>query len=82
MKQRTKYSIGIASIVLAGTLGLGSMAFASDGDDGTGGSGRHRFTEQQKCDHQDEIAAKAAKKDEFYTQYEQGYPQKIRGYQQ
>ena len=60
MKQRTKYSIGIASIVLAGTLGLGTMAFASEGDDGTGGGRRPRFTDEQKCDHQDEIAAKAA----------------------
>ena len=60
MKQRTKYSIGITSIVLAGTLGLGTMAFASDGDDGTGGGRQRRFTDQQKCDHQDEVAAKAA----------------------
>ena len=62
MKQHTKYSIGITSIVLAGTLGLGTMAFASGDDDGTGtGGGRqHRFTDQQKCDHQDEVAAKAA----------------------
>lgn len=62
MKQRTKYSIGITSIVLAGTLGLGTMAFASEGDDGTGGGRRNhpRFTDEQKCDHQDEIVAKAA----------------------
>ena len=60
MKQRTKYSIGITSIVLAGTLGLGTMAFAG-GDDGDGGGrNRPRFTDEQKCDHQDEVAAKAA----------------------
>ncbi|MCE9623510.1 MAG: hypothetical protein K8R99_14325 [Actinomycetia bacterium] len=60
MKQRTKYTIGITSIMLAGTLGLGTMAFASDGDDGTGGRNRPRLTDEQKCDNQDEIAAKAA----------------------
>ena len=60
MKQRTKYSIGITSIVLAGTLGLGTMAFASDGDDGTGGRRHPHVSDEWKCDHQDEIAAKAA----------------------
>ena len=62
MKQGTKYGIGITSIVLASTLGFGSMAFAGDGDDSTGGGRQHnpRFTDQQKCDHQDEIVAKAA----------------------
>lgn len=63
MKQRTKYTIGITSIVLAGTLGLGSVAFAGD-DDGTstGGGRRHRphLTAEQKCEYQDEIAARAA----------------------
>ena len=62
MKQRTKYTIGITSIMLAGTLGLGTMAFASGEDDGTGGGRRHhpRFTNEQKCNHQDEIAERAA----------------------
>ncbi len=59
MKQRTKYTIGITSIVLAGTLGLGTMAFAGE-DDGTGGRNRPRLTDEQKCDNQDEIVAKAA----------------------
>ncbi len=58
MKQRTKYTIGITSIMLAGTLGLGSMAFAGDDD----GSGRNRpqLTDEQKCDSQAEVVAKAA----------------------
>lgn len=59
MKQRTKYSIGITSIVLAGTLGLGTVAFAGGGDD-DGGRHRPRLTAEQKCEKQDEIAAKAA----------------------
>ena len=59
MKQSMKYSIGITSILLAGTLGLGTMAFASEGDGSTGG-GRPRLTDEQKCANQDEIAAKAA----------------------
>ena len=61
MRKSTKYSIGFTSIMLAGTLGLGTMAFASGGDDGTGG-GRNRphLTDEQKCNNQDEIAAKAA----------------------
>ena len=61
MKQRTKYTIGVTSIVLAGTLGMGTMAFASE-DDGTGGGRRHRprLTAEQKCENQDEIAARAA----------------------
>jgi len=62
MKQHTKYTIGITSIVLAGTLGLGTMAFAGGSDDGTGGGRRNhpRLTDEQKCNSQDEIAAKAA----------------------
>lgn len=61
MKQRTKYSIGITSIVLAGTLGLGTMAFAAGGDDGAGGGRNHpRLTDEQKCNGQDEVVAKAA----------------------
>lgn len=60
MKKSTKYSIGITSIVLAGTLGLGTMAFAAGGDDGAGGGRRHHLTDEQKCNNQDEIAAKAA----------------------
>ncbi len=68
MKQGTKYSIGITSIVLAGTLGLGTMAVAAGGDDGTGG-GRHRphLTKEEKCNNQDEIAAKAASAKERIT---------------
>jgi cytochrome c biogenesis factor len=58
MKKHTKYTIGFTSIVLAGTLGLGTMAFAGD-EDGTGGR-RPRFTDAQKCEHQDEVADKAA----------------------
>ena len=61
MKQRTKYTIGVTSIMLTGTLGLATMAFASGDDDGTGGRRHHpRFTNEQKCDHQDEIAERAA----------------------
>jgi len=59
MKQSTKYSIGITSIVLAGTLGLGTMAFAGNGDDGTGG-GRRQLTTEERCERQDEAAARAA----------------------
>ena len=61
MKQSTKYSIGVTSILLAGTLGLGTMAFAGEGDGSTGGGRpRPRLTDEQKCDNQDEIASKAA----------------------
>ncbi len=62
MKQRTKFTVGITSIMLAGTLGIGTLAFAGNGDDGTGGGRHHRprLTTEQKCEHQDEIAAKAA----------------------
>jgi hypothetical protein len=60
MKQHTKYTIGITSIVLASTLGLGAVAFAGD-DDGSGGRrNRPRLTDEQKCENQDEIVDKAA----------------------
>lgn len=60
MKQRTKYTIGITSILLAGTLGMGAVAFAGD-DDGTGGGRRNRpaLTDEQKCEYQDEIVERA-----------------------
>jgi len=57
MKQRSKYTLGITSIVLVGTLGLGAVASASD--DGSGGrGGRARLTDEQKCEKQ--AAAEAA----------------------
>ncbi len=56
MKQGTKYSIGITSIVLAGTLGLGTMAVASGGDDGD----RPKVTTEQRCEKQGDVAARAA----------------------
>ena len=38
------------------------MAFAGGGDDGDGGGRHHRprFTTEQKCEHQDEVATRAA----------------------
>lgn len=61
MKQRLKYTIGVTSIVLVGTLGIGAVAFAGD-EDGTGGGRRNRpaLTDEQKCERQDEIAERAS----------------------
>lgn len=60
MKQRTKYGIGITSIVLAGTLGLGAVAYAGEGDDADGGRRRHpRLTDEQKCEREEQIITKA-----------------------
>ena len=51
--------------MLAGTLGFGTMAFAGGGDgDGDGGreGRRHRRpSAEQLCEHQDDIAARAAR---------------------
>jgi len=58
MRQRSKYTLGITSIVLVGTLGLGAVASASD--DGSGGrGGRPRLTDEQKCEKQDTIVERA-----------------------
>jgi hypothetical protein len=61
MNKRSKLSIGIGSVVLAGTLAFGAVASADNG--GTGGlptqPGRHHLTTQQRCDHKDQIETKA-----------------------
>ncbi len=60
MNKRSKYAIGIASVVLTGTLAVGAVASAAGNGDGIGFGRRHHvhLTDQQKCDHQDDIAAK------------------------
>ena len=60
MKKRTKYTLGITSILLAGTLGMGAVAFAGD-EDGTGGRrNRPTLTDEQKCEYQDEFVERAS----------------------
>jgi hypothetical protein len=71
MNTRKKFAVGFTSIVLAGTLALGSVAAAAGGDgrgndDGTGsdnGGRRHRshLTSEQKCEYQEQIGARVAK---------------------
>ncbi|MCB0955520.1 MAG: hypothetical protein KDB06_13145 [Ilumatobacter sp.] len=60
-----KHLIGFSAIVLAGSLGIATVASASEGD-GTGpGAGRGRrgdapaLTDEQKCEHQDQIVERA-----------------------
>ena len=67
MKKRTKYTLGITSILLAGTLGMGAVAFAGD-EDGTGGRrNRPTLTDEQKCEYQDKIAERASAAQERIT---------------
>jgi hypothetical protein len=65
MNTKKKYALGIASIVLAGTVALGSVASASGNGNGDA-NGRQRgdrphLTTEQKCDRQEQIAGRVAK---------------------
>lgn len=58
MNKRSKYAIGIASVVLTGTLAVGAVASAAGTGDGIGRRHHIHLTDEQKCDHQEDIAAK------------------------
>jgi hypothetical protein len=62
MDTKKKYAIGLTSIVLAGTLALGSVASAAGNDDTGGGrrGNRPRLTAEQKCEYQEQIAERVA----------------------
>lgn len=59
MQQRNKLALGLTSIVLAGTIALGSVASAAGSGDGDGGTGRAQLTTEQKCTKADEFLARA-----------------------
>lgn len=59
MQQRSKLAIGFTSIVLAGTIAIGSVASAAGSGDGDGGTGRSQLTTEQKCTRADEFLARA-----------------------
>lgn len=63
MNRTVKHAIGIGSIVLAGTLAVGSIASAAGRDDDGGIGRRHRIhlTDEQKCDRQQQIGERVAK---------------------
>jgi hypothetical protein len=66
MNTKNRYALAIGSVVLAGTLAIGTVASAAGNGDGSGGGlgGRgHRphLTAEQKCTEQEAIGAKVAK---------------------
>lgn len=62
MKKSSKYAVGITSVVLAGTLAVGTAASAWGGNGngngnggGRGGQMHQRLTDEQRCTYQDQI---------------------------
>jgi hypothetical protein len=64
MNTTKKYALGITSMVLAGTLALGTVASAAGNDNGGLGGrrgNRPHLTAEQKCEYQDQIGERVAK---------------------
>lgn len=60
MKNAKKLTVGLASVVLAGSLAFGATASAAGSDNGDG-NGRHRPVAERVCNNLDRINERIAK---------------------
>lgn len=59
MNKHSKYALGFAGIVLAGTLTVGMASAAGNGDGEGNGRWHHpQLTDEQKCEYRDRIEAR------------------------